>query len=136
MRGYYHWPPRPKDWVYDQSRQDMGLWPHGQIVSIDKDWVCADLSQVFVLYEKKDIPETSRPDLVLAYDGEILWRVQGRFIKVGERWSELDLTLFKYLTINEENLSEPETSLETYLFSDFEGRWSSSQGGNARWELD
>lgn len=120
------------DSVYSQRRLNNGTWPHGRVLFIERDRECSDLSQVCVLYEKPSTIKPGNAQPVLVLDGETHWKAFSR---------EDNLAYFRgkkeYIWIGEEYQFEDGCNeTETYYLSDFEGCWSSSAGGNNRWELE
>lgn len=135
-KGRYHWPPREGDRVYQQSRADQEEWPHGEIVMIERDWSNLDSSTALVkFFAHKNIIQ-QHGENVLVYDGSLHWKLDQGMVWTPENdWSELDQSKFSYLFTGEEYSWGGCDDLKTIWFEDFEGNWSSSDGGNARWEI-
>lgn len=128
--------PRPGDLVFQESRIDLGLYPHGEVSHITRDKDCPDLSEVTVVF-KKPKGSGSYKGHRLCYDGSLHWRIYyGNLITVdGSEMQPVEFHKFGYLEFGQEENCSDEIGIETYLLTDFDGCWSSSAGGNARWEI-
>lgn len=131
-----HWPPRVGDRLYQRSREDEERWPHGEIVAINRDRECPENSEVIILFKKHGSTIT-KGENILTYDGHIHWRLENGCIYVdGEFVEEIDRLKWGYIFIGEEYSYPDEVDIKSLWFSDFDGNWSSSDGGNERWEIE
>lgn len=140
MAGQYHWPPRTGDRVYQFSRANRELWPHGEIVHIERNWSDQDSSQVLVLfYVPAQIKHLQHGDVIKTYDGSNHWSTLDcpiGFIRLNGEIIQCDYKKFSYVEVNEELRWGGCNDLETFMFDQFAGNWSSSDGGNKRWEIE
>lgn len=121
-----------RDQVYSLRRFNNGMWPHGRILFIERDRQSSDLSQVCVLYERPVKLNTKSAVPVLTVNEEIHWKSYSSADNLAYFYAKKE-----YVWIGEEVEFEAGSSeTETYFLSDFEGCWSSSAGGNSRWELE
>lgn len=130
-----HWPPRPGDRVYQFSRADREQWPHGEILFLDK----SSEDIVVHFYVPANVKRYSRNDVILTYDGSRFWSfidVQKGFIRVQEEVVTFDPSKFAYVNSAEELKWGGCNQYETFGFDQFEGNWSSWDGGNKRWEIE
>jgi hypothetical protein len=122
MREY----PRTGDAVFQQSREDHEEWPHGKIISIDRDYGFPDNNEILVLFKRPVTTRRTEGTHVLVYNDDILWDARKPDFKVNS---------FQYEWTGDEYSWGGETEIKSFRQYDFEGNWSTSQGGNARWEI-
>lgn len=132
--GRYHWPPREDDWVYSQSRADNLKYCHGQIVAVLKDYSYGDLD-LLVRYWAPVYTKRMGGSNILRYDQDIHWRLQDGMILSNGEWSEIDHTKWNYVWTGTEYSYGGCDDLIEYNADDFQGCWSTSAGGNNRWEI-
>ena len=135
-----HWPPREGERVFQYSRADNERWPHGEIVCVAKNYEDPESSEVIVHFF---VPPSTRHyrdgDVILSYDGSNHWTflgVQKGFIRVDGEVVPLDRSKFAYVNQAEELKWGGCNQYETFGFDQFEGNWSSWDGGNKRWEIE
>lgn len=136
MRSQYHWPPKAGDRVYQLSRDDQGLWPHGEIIYVDRDWSDREAGKCIVKFFRHANVIAMRGYNLLCYDGETHWKIVGKTILYDGKEEVLDTRKFSYVYSGEEFEFGGCDDLRTYDFDAFSGNWSSSAGGNNRWEID
>lgn len=135
MSGQYHWPPRAGDRVYQYSRAEREVWPHGEIMFLRR----SSEEIVVHFYVPASVRRYSRQDIILTYDGSNHWSfrdVPKGFIRVNCDVIKIDVNKFAYTPVNEELKWGGCNQLETFTFDEFDGNWSSSDGGNKRWEIE
>jgi hypothetical protein len=118
--------PRLGDAVHQQSREDHEEWPHGKVISIDRDYQDPEFSKALVLFKRPLTVKKTQGTDVLVYNDNILWDARDPGFKVNS---------LHYEYTGDEYSWGGETEIKEFWFSDFEGNWSSSDGGNARWEI-
>lgn len=101
-----HWPPKYKDFVYDEDRLDVCRNPHGTVVR------------------------------VLREDEEVLVRFKGGSIRYERGLIRVDGIAYPdSLSVLCPDWILRGGEIRTYSFDDFEGRWESSDGGAGCWML-
>lgn len=121
-----HWPPRINERVYSQSRMDEGLYPDGTIVHVEKEWGDEDQSEVIVEFRRPSTIRHAGGRWVLVINDNIHWDARDDLVIKSQRYEYLG-----------QEYGFPEsTDICSYRFYDLDGNWSSSSGGQARWEVD
>jgi hypothetical protein len=127
MTTSHDW-PRKGDAVHQQWKEDHEEWPHGRVISIDRDYQDIEQSKVLVLFKQPLITRRTKGSFILIYNDNIFWDARkSKFFVI------LENPTYEYT--GDEYSWGGETDIKEFWFSDFEGCWSSSQGGMARWEI-
>lgn len=134
MKGRYHWPPRVDDWVYVQSRADNLGYPHGQIVDVIRDYAY-DTMDVLVRFVSPVLYKREGGCNILRYGDDIYWSLQDGHVLTCGRWETIDHTKWNYVFTGVEYSYGGCDDLVEYSGDDFQGTWSTSAGGNNRWEI-
>jgi len=133
MKGRNHWPPRVNDWVYVQSRMDCQEHPHGQIIDvIRQDKYTMDVLVRFFTPENR---VHMRGENILRYGTDAFWKLQDGMVLTEGNWVKLDHTQWNYVFTGEEYYWGGCDEIVEYSSDDFQGCWSTSAGGNNRWEI-
>lgn len=131
-RRRIHWPPHHNERVHSFSRDASGEQPDGVIVFIERDYRDQSNTQILVKYEGfKTIREHGH--YILTINGDVHWNasdVPALIAKYG--WP----IPYEYIWTGEVIEEGSGVEIKDYWLDDFEGCWSSSDGGNERWEIE